>query len=45
MVTAIIVLQKIFFTLCDCITLFAYGTGQRVEAVHAVGACASIKLT
>ena len=25
-------------------TLFAYGTGQRVEAVHVVGACATIKL-
>ena len=25
-------------------TLFAYGTGQRIEAVHAVGACVTIKL-
>ena len=41
--TAIIALN--IFTLCDCMTLFAYGTGERVEAVHAVGACATIKLT
>ena len=35
---------KIFFTLSDCITLFVYGIGKRVKAVHAVGACTTIKL-